>query len=96
MLESCFEDFRSCVSKIDSKGRFKPTRCVQVKAFTMSAGFVSGLILWFVAHGMFAPFIGRPFMMNFNTYTQSSFVAHTGMVLVIGFVLSKLLAPKAA
>lgn len=69
---------------------------MQVKAFTVSAGFVSGLVHWFVAHGLFAPFIGRPFMMNFNTYTQSALVAHTGMVLVIGFVLSKLLAPKAA
>ena len=65
------------------------------KGYVM-AGLISGLILWFVAQGMLAPFIGRPFMMNFNVYTQSSFVAHTGMMFVIGFVLSKLLAPKAA
>lgn len=56
------------------------------------AGLVVGLILWFVAQGMLAPFIGRPFMMSFGAYTQSSFIAHTGMMIVIGFVLSKLLS----
>ncbi|MEP3345374.1 MAG: hypothetical protein ABJN34_11040 [Litoreibacter sp.] len=58
------------------------------------AGLVTGLILWFVAQGMLAPFIGRPFMMEFGAYTQSSFIAHTSMMLVIGFVLSKLMASK--
>jgi uncharacterized membrane protein YagU involved in acid resistance len=56
------------------------------------AGLATGLALWFVAQGILAPFIGRPFMMEFGSYTQSSFVAHTGMMLIIGFVLSKLLA----
>ncbi|MEP4195542.1 MAG: hypothetical protein ABJL99_07900 [Aliishimia sp.] len=60
------------------------------------AGLVTGLVLWFVAQGMLAPFIGRPFMMSFGAYTQSSFVAHTGMMIVIGLVLSKLLADQAA
>jgi hypothetical protein len=57
------------------------------------AGLVTGLLLWFVAQGMLAPFIGRPFMMEFGAYTQSSFVAHTGMMMVIGFMLTRLL-PK--
>lgn len=55
------------------------------------AGLASGLILWFVAQGILAPFIGRPFMMEFGAYTQSSFVAHTTMMMAIGFLLSKLL-----
>ncbi|MFT7058894.1 MAG: hypothetical protein ACJASV_001399 [Pseudorhodobacter sp.] len=55
------------------------------------AGLATGLVLWFVAQGILAPFIGRSFMMDFGPYTQSSFVAHTGMTLVIGFVMSKLL-----
>ena len=59
-------------------------------------GFVTGLILWFVAQGILAPFVGRSFMMDFGTYTQSSFVAHTCMLVVIGFVLSKVFAPEAA
>ncbi|MEP2530466.1 hypothetical protein [Shimia sp.] len=59
------------------------------------AGLATGLILWFVAQGMLAPFIGRPFMMEFGAYTQSSFVAHTSMMMVIGFILSRLL-PNAA
>ncbi|MEP3180392.1 MAG: hypothetical protein ABJO45_12655, partial [Lentilitoribacter sp.] len=51
-----------------------------IKKGYVLAGLISGLILWFVAQGMLAPFIGRPFMMNFNAYTQSSFVAHTSMM----------------
>jgi hypothetical protein len=60
------------------------------------AGLVTGLVLWFVAQGMLAPFIGRPFMMNFGPYTQSSFFAHTGMMVVVGYVLSKTLTAKDA
>ncbi|MEO9819504.1 MAG: hypothetical protein ABJ370_00045 [Paracoccaceae bacterium] len=60
------------------------------------AGVATGLVLWFVAQGMLAPFIGRPFMMDFGPYTQSSFVAHTGMMVVIGFVMSKLLVENPA
>lgn len=60
------------------------------------AGLVTGLILWFVAQGILAPFIGRPFMMEFGAYTQSSFVAHTTMMMFIGFLLSKFLQPEPA
>ena len=59
------------------------------------AGFLTGLGLWFIAQGMLAPFIGRPFMMEFGVYTQSSFLAHTSMMLVIGYVLSRLFAEDA-
>jgi len=62
-----------------------------LKRSYLLAGLVTGLLLWFTAQGVLAPFIGRPFMMEFGAYTQSSFVAHTGMMLAIGFVLSKLL-----
>ncbi|MEP5758497.1 MAG: hypothetical protein ABJ327_04115 [Litoreibacter sp.] len=58
------------------------------------AGLVTGLVLWFVAQGILAPFIGRPFMMEFGAYTQSSFVAHTGMMMVVGLILSILMPSK--
>ncbi|MEP3437696.1 MAG: hypothetical protein ABJN75_13080 [Hoeflea sp.] len=54
-------------------------------------GFVSGLFLWFVAQGMLAPFIGRSFMMDFGTYTQSSFVGHVGMTLIMAHLLDAFL-----
>ncbi|MEM5492040.1 hypothetical protein [Hoeflea sp. AS16] len=55
-------------------------------------GFISGLILWFVAQGMLAPFIGRSFMMDFGTYTQSSFVGHVGMTLLMAHLLAVFLS----
>ena len=62
-----------------------------LKRSYLLAGLVTGVLLWFTAQGILAPFIGRPFMMEFGAYTQSSFIAHTSMMLAIGFVLSKLL-----
>jgi hypothetical protein len=50
-------------------------------------GFVSGLALWFIAQGILAPVIGRSFMMGFETYTQSSFVGHVGMTLIMSYLL---------
>ena len=47
------------------------------------SGAISGLILWFVAQGILAPAMGREFMMGFGAYTQSSFIAHIGMALII-------------
>ncbi|AKI00238.1 hypothetical protein IMCC20628_01521 [Hoeflea sp. IMCC20628] len=55
-------------------------------------GTISGLILWFVAQGMLAPFIGRSFMMDFGTYTQSSFVGHVGMTLLMAHLLAAFLS----
>ncbi len=55
-------------------------------------GFVSGLILWFVAQGILAPFIGRSFMMDFGTYTQSSFIGHVGMTLLMAHLLEAFLS----
>jgi uncharacterized membrane protein YagU involved in acid resistance len=52
-----------------------------------AAGALAGLILWFVAQGIFAPVIGRDFMMGFGAYTQSSFIGHVGMAFVMGVVL---------
>ena len=51
------------------------------------SGFVTGLGLWFVAQGILAPFIGRSFMMDFGPYTQSSFLGHVGMCLIIAAIL---------
>lgn len=50
------------------------------------AGALAGLILWFVAQGLLAPLMGRSFMMGFGAYTQSSFIGHVGMTLIIGLV----------
>ncbi|WP_171054716.1 hypothetical protein [Roseovarius arcticus] len=55
------------------------------------AGFVSGVVLWFVAQGLLAPFIGRSFMMDFGTYTQSSFIGHVGMTLLMARLLETFL-----
>ncbi len=55
-------------------------------------GVVSGLVLWFVAQGILAPFIGRSFMMGFGPYTQSSFIGHVGMTLVMSYVMNALFA----
>jgi hypothetical protein len=54
------------------------------------AGALAGVILWFVAQGILAPLMGRSFMMGFGTYTQSSFVGHVGMTIVIAMVWQKL------
>ncbi len=49
----------------------------QVSKFSfLTAGALTGFLLWFIAQGILAPFIGRPFMMEFGAYTQSSFVGH--------------------
>ena len=55
-----------------------------------AAGALAGVILWFVAQGILAPLMGRSFMMGFGTYTQSSFVGHVGMTIVIAMVWQKL------
>jgi len=52
------------------------------------SGFISGLILWFIAQGVLAPAMGREFMMGFGAYTQSSFVSHVGMSLIIALYLN--------
>lgn len=53
------------------------------------SGVVTGVLLWFVAQGILAPFIGRPFMMEFGAYTQSSFIGHVGMCLIVALVLRR-------
>lgn len=50
-------------------------------------GVVAGVTLWFVAQGILAPVIGRPFMMDFGPYTQSSFIGHVGMTMIIAYLL---------
>jgi hypothetical protein len=67
------------------------------KAFRSRAilsGFISGVILWFIAQGMLAPAMGREFMMGFGPYTQSSFVAHVGMTMIIALFISNALRQK--
>jgi hypothetical protein len=51
-------------------------------------GLIAGLALWFVAQGILAPVIGRSFMMSFGTYTQSSFIGHVGMTLIMAHLMA--------
>jgi hypothetical protein len=51
---------------------------------------LSGVILWFIAQGLLAPVVGRSFMMGFGTYTQSSFIGHVGMTVVIALIYHRL------
>lgn len=50
-------------------------------------GLVGGVGLWFFAQGVLAPAIGRKFMMEFGAYTQSSFIGHVGMALILVMVI---------
>lgn len=54
-------------------------------------GLISGFVLWFVAQGVLAPIIGRSFMMDFGTYTQSSFIGHVSMTLIMAHLLHRFL-----
>ncbi|MGJ8562812.1 MAG: hypothetical protein ACSHXY_04600 [Alphaproteobacteria bacterium] len=51
------------------------------------SGLIAGLTLWFIAQGVLAPAIGRDFMMGFGPYTQSSFIGHVGMAIIIAIFL---------
>lgn len=57
-----------------------------LKTRHLISGLVAGLALWFVAQGILAPVIGRDFMMGFGSYTQSSFIGHVGMTVIIALV----------
>ena len=55
------------------------------KGYALS-GFIAGFALWFTAQGILAPLLGRSFMMGFGAYTQSSFVSHVGMTVIIALI----------
>ena len=59
------------------------------RANVIVSGVGVGLALWFVAQGLLAQAVGRPFMMGFGSYTQSSFVAHVGMTTLMAFIMLK-------
>lgn len=59
------------------------------KLTCLIAGLLTGVLLWFVAQGILAPFIGRPFMMEYGAYTQSSFIGHVGMCAIIAVILRR-------
>jgi len=60
------------------------------KTSMILSGAITGFVLWFIAQGILAPVVGRSFMMDFGAYTQSSFIGHVGMAILIGFVFRKL------
>lgn len=57
------------------------------KLTCLIAGLLTGVLLWFVAQGILAPVIGRPFMIDYGAYTQSSFIGHVGMCAIVGVIL---------
>lgn len=59
-----------------------------LKSRAILSGVAGGVLLWFVAQGILAPAMGRPFMMGFGPYTQSSFVAHVGFSLIVTLFVS--------
>lgn len=61
-----------------------------LKKSYLVSGIVAGVFLWFVAQGVLAPVVGRDFMMGFGAYTQSSFVGHVGMTVIIALIWGKL------
>jgi len=63
---------------------------LSLRLHIMISGALAGVVLWFIAQGLLAPVVGRSFMMGFGAYTQSSFVGHVGMTMVVAFVLLKL------
>ncbi|MGJ8546395.1 MAG: hypothetical protein ACSHWZ_13205 [Sulfitobacter sp.] len=56
----------------------------------LATGLIAGVALWFTAQGLLAPLMGRSFMMGFGSYTQSSFVGHVGMTVIIAMLWQKL------
>ena len=66
------------------------TKIIRLNIFL--TGSIGGVALWFFSQGVLAPAIGREFMMGFGAYTQSSFVAHVGMAIIIAYIVS--LAPQ--
>lgn len=58
------------------------------------SGVTAGVALWFIAQGMLAPAMGREFMMGFGAYTQSSFVGHVGMTVIIALFLDRQIKSK--
>jgi uncharacterized membrane protein YagU involved in acid resistance len=58
----------------------------------LTSGLAAGFSLWFVAQGILAPVVGRTFMMGFGSYTQSSFVGHVGMCVLMGFLWQKFMS----
>lgn len=54
------------------------------------AGLVWGIILWFVAQGIFAPLAGRPFMLGFIAYTWAALIVHIVYTLVVALVFHRL------
>ncbi|MGO4907407.1 hypothetical protein ACEN2J_03650 [Pseudorhodobacter sp. W20_MBD10_FR17] len=73
-------------------GLFVYVMRLALPARTWLAGFVAGFVLWFIAQGMLAPFIGRSFMMDFGTYTQSSFIGHVGMTVLMSYLMERFLS----
>lgn len=59
-----------------------------------AAGIITGILLWFFAQGALAPLAGRSFMMDFGAYTQSSFIGHIGMTMIIAWRLALCENPK--
>ncbi len=54
------------------------------------SGVIWGVVLWFLAQGVFAPLAGRPFMMGFGQFTLVSLIVHTIYAVVVAAVYARL------
>ncbi|MFQ5659832.1 MAG: hypothetical protein ACE5GZ_05355 [Gammaproteobacteria bacterium] len=59
------------------------------------AGISWGVVLWFIAQGILAPLMGRPFMLGFVPYTWAALGAHIALIVTIAFVYQRL-SPRSA
>lgn len=62
---------------------------VKIKSWLI-AGIVWGVVLWFIAQGVLAPLVGRPFMLGFIAYTWAALVVHIIYTVVVALTFDKL------
>jgi hypothetical protein len=60
------------------------------------AAVIYAILLWFLAQGVLAPIVGRPFMLGFVAYTWASLAVHLIYVLVVAGTLHRLLGSPPA
>lgn len=54
------------------------------------AGALWAVILWALAQGVFAPLVGRPFMLGFVPYTWASLAVHAAYALTVAAAFDRL------
>ena len=81
----------SCVSAIVFPiGFMLRLKAILTRFPCVIARFIWGVILCFIAQGIFAPLMGRAFMMDWAPYTLASLISHIMMAVVIAFLQHEL------